>query len=98
MSNPISSMHAISTHRLWAMILHSTSLNWPTSDLLRSESPNLEAKRLGLRKHSKLQLNSLLAEEDHWDDDRIVERGRWLAAQLDSAWPSPTSPIWDTLP
>jgi hypothetical protein len=40
-SNPISWMQAINTHRLWAITLHSTLLNWPTSDLLRSESPNL---------------------------------------------------------
>jgi hypothetical protein len=33
-------MALIRQHRLWAITLHSTSLNWPISDLLRSESPN----------------------------------------------------------
>jgi hypothetical protein len=33
-------MHAISTHRLWAMTLHRTSFTCPVSDFDRSESPN----------------------------------------------------------
>ena len=48
-----------------------------------------ESKRVELGKHSKLELNARLVEEDSWDEEQIVKRGRWLAELLDEVWPGP---------
>jgi hypothetical protein len=48
-----------------------------------------KAKRAELRKHSKLQLNALLVEDEQWDENRILARGRWLAEQVERIWPGP---------
>lgn len=53
-----------------------------------------EAKRSELQKHSKLELNARLIEEDDWNEARIVDRGKWLAAQLDVIWPGPSAVVW----
>jgi hypothetical protein len=53
------------------------------------------AKRAELKKHSKLEVNALLVLEDSWDEDSIVERGRWLARQLDEIWPPPDAALWE---
>lgn len=72
------------------------NLTLVTGPLNASVSNNpWEAKRAELRKHSKLQLNSLLIENDHWDEDCITERGRWLATQVDRVWPGPDAAFWD---
>lgn len=53
-----------------------------------------EAKKVELQKHSKLELNARLIAEDDWDEDKIVDRGKWLAGQLDGIWPGPSAPDW----
>lgn len=53
-----------------------------------------EAKRAELQKHSKLALNARLIEEDDWDEERIVARGKWLATQLEEIWPGPSAHEW----
>ena len=52
------------------------------------------AKRRELQKHSKLELNALLIEQEVWNEEHIVERGRWLARQIDRVWPGPSSDVW----
>jgi hypothetical protein len=56
-----------------------------------------ELKRAQLREYSSLRLNALLCNEEAWDEERIVERGRWLARQVSEVWPGPGSPVWDKL-
>lgn len=53
-----------------------------------------QVKRAELGKHSKLQLNARLQAYADWDEDRIAERGRWLAEQMEKVWPGPTAKIW----
>lgn len=53
-----------------------------------------QVKRAELGKHSKLQLNARLQAYTDWDEDRIEERGRWLAEQMEKVWPGPTAKIW----
>lgn len=53
------------------------------------------AKREALKEHSKLQLNARLIQEQSWDEEQIVLRGKWLAEQLNSIWPGPESMEWD---
>lgn len=53
------------------------------------------AKRKELAKHSKLQLNSLLIENDKWDESSIEARGIWMANEVDAVWPGPASDSWD---
>jgi len=52
------------------------------------------AKRDELQKHSKLELNARLIENEMWDEERIVERGRWLALQIERVWPGPSAEVW----
>lgn len=52
-------------------------------------------KRGELQKHSKLELNARLVEHDDWDEERIVERGVWLAEQVEAIWPGPDSDRWE---
>jgi hypothetical protein len=52
------------------------------------------AKRVELKKHSKLELNALLVSEESWSEGSIVERGKWLARRLDEIWPPPDAALW----
>ena len=52
------------------------------------------AKRAELRKHSKLELNALLIAEDEWGESSIVDRGQWLADEVDKVWPGPMAQVW----
>ncbi len=52
------------------------------------------AKKQELAKHSKLELNALLIEQDDWDEARIDERSQWLAHQIDYVWPGPDASVW----
>ena len=74
-------------HRLGNLTL----LNGPLNTL-QSNAPWSE-KRLALAKHSALRLNADLvtnAAWDTWDEQKIVERGEYLAAVACRAWPRPT--------
>ncbi len=53
------------------------------------------AKKQELSKHSKLELNARLIDEDDWDETRIDERSLWLAAQLKHVWPGPDAALWE---
>ncbi|HEY0018007.1 MAG TPA: DUF262 domain-containing HNH endonuclease family protein [Longimicrobium sp.] len=75
-------------HRIGNLTLVSSLLNPSLSN-----NP-WEAKRDGLRKHSHLRLNALLCEQDEWDEERIVQRGEWLARMVAEAWPGPASGAW----
>ena len=52
------------------------------------------AKRLELSKHSRLVLNSLLVENEHWDEEQINRRSEWLALRVDELWPGPDAAVW----
>jgi hypothetical protein len=75
--------------RIGDLTLASSSLNPSMSD-----NP-WAAKRVELAKHSVLRLNALLLEHDHWNEDRVADRGRWLAEQVDRVWPGPDAEVWD---
>lgn len=51
-------------------------------------------KREQLKEHSHLRLNVLLCQEDQWDERAIRDRGAWLAEQVASIWPGPSSSEW----
>lgn len=71
------------------------NLTLATAPLNNSMSNNpWVAKRAELKKHSKLELNALLIEQDSWGETSIVERGQWLARQLAEIWPGPEADIW----
>ena len=74
-------------HRLGNLTLLNGALNTRQSNAPWSE------KRLALAEHSALRLNADLATNeawDTWDEQRIVERGEYLAAVACRAWPRPT--------
>ena len=74
-------------HRLGNLTLLTRPLNTRQSNAPWSE------KRSPLAKHSALRLNADLATNptwDTWDEQKIVERGEFLAAVACRAWPRPT--------
>ena len=52
------------------------------------------AKRIELSKHSRLVLNSLLVENERWDEEQINRRSKWLALRVDELWPGPDATVW----
>ena len=74
-------------HRLGNLTLLTRPLNTRQSNAPWSE------KRVALDEHSALRLNADLATNaawDTWDEQKIVERGEYLAAVACRAWPKPT--------
>ena len=74
-------------HRLGNLTLLTRPLNTHQSNAPWSE------KRSALAEHSALRLNADLATNaawDTWDEQKIVERGEYLAAVVCRAWPRPT--------
>ena len=53
------------------------------------------AKKEALQEYSNLKLNARLLCEEVWDEEHIVERGQWIARELEHTWPGPDSPTWD---
>ena len=53
-----------------------------------------ELKRAQLHEHSNLRLNVLLRAEEAWNEEKIEERGEWLAGQVAAVWPGPDDPEW----
>ena len=78
-------------HTLGNLTLVNTKLNPSLSNSPWSE------KRVGLAEHSTLHLNKVLAHPaiapdgyswyEEWNDDKIRERGEWLAGHLCRIWP-----------
>ena len=52
------------------------------------------AKRTELSRHSRLVLNSLLVENENWNEQQISRRSEWLAHRVDELWPGPDSAVW----
>ena len=74
-------------HRLGNLTLLTRPLNTHQSNAPWSE------KRSALAEHSALRLNADLATNaawDTWNEQKIAERGEYLAAVACRAWPRPT--------
>jgi hypothetical protein len=75
-----------SVQRLGNLTLLTSSLNPDVSN-----GP-WHRKRAAIEEHSLLRLNRHLCRFEHWDEQRIDERGRWLAEQIATIWPAPAGP------
>jgi hypothetical protein len=71
-------------HRLGNLTLLTSSLNPDVSN------GAWQTKRSAIEEHSLLRLNRHLCKNDVWDEEKIDERGRWLARQIAGIWPAPS--------
>ncbi len=46
-------------------------------------------KRAHIGEHSVLRINGNLLSNEEWDEERIVERGDWIATEVIRLWPGP---------
>lgn len=82
-------------NRLGNLTLVTQPLNSSLSDApWQANGREQHSKRDELAKRSVLLINQTLCQHEHWDEERIDERGADLATRIIRSWPGPDSEIW----